>query len=58
MGAHISEGVNLPSGEKISDIINNIDHKNLLGVILSCISPENFSKNLEEVKKFGYSFWI
>ena len=56
MGAHISEGVNLPSGEKISDIINSIDHKNLLGVILSCISPENFSKNLEEVKNLGIPF--
>ncbi|MDC0617712.1 homocysteine S-methyltransferase family protein [Candidatus Pelagibacter sp.] len=56
IGAHISEGVNLPSGEKISDIINNIDHKNLLGLILSCISPENFSKNLEEVKNLGIPF--
>ena len=56
IGAHISEGVNLPSGEKISDIVNNIDHKNLLGLILSCISPENFSKNLEEVKNLGIPF--
>ena len=56
IGAHISEGVNLPSGEKISDIINNINHKNLLGLILSCISPENFSENLEEVKNLGVPF--
>ena len=56
VGAHISEGVNLPSGETISDIMNNIDHKNLLGVILSCISPENFSKNLEEVRNLGIPF--
>ena len=49
IGAHISEGINLPSGEKISDIINNINHNNLLGLILSCVSPENFSENLEEV---------
>ena len=56
IGAHISEGVNLPSGETISDIMNNIDHKNLLGLILSCISPENFSKNLEEVKNLGIPF--
>ena len=56
MGAHISEGVNLPSGEKISDIINNINHKNLLGLILSCVSPENFSENLEEVKNLGVPF--
>jgi homocysteine S-methyltransferase len=56
MGVHISEGVNLPSGEKISDVINNINHKNLLGLILSCISPENFSQNLEEVKNLGVPF--
>ena len=46
IGAHISEGVRLPSGEKISEIITNIDHKNLLGLILSCISPENYALNL------------
>ena len=56
IGAHISEGVNLPSGEKISNIINNINHKNLLGLILSCVSPENFSENLEEVKNLGVPF--
>ena len=56
IGAHISEGINLPSGEKISDIINNINHKNLLGLILSCVSPENFSENLEEVKNLGVPF--
>ena len=32
IGAHISEGVNLPSGEKISEIITEIHHKKLLGV--------------------------
>jgi len=26
---------------------------NLLGLILSCVSPENFSENLEEVKNLG-----
>ena len=56
IGAHISEGINLPSGEKISDIINNINHNNLLGLILSCVSPENFSENLEEVKNLGVPF--
>ena len=56
IGAHISEGINLPSGEKISDIINNINHNNLLGLILSCVSPENFYENLEEVKNLGVPF--
>jgi homocysteine S-methyltransferase len=56
IGAHISEGVRLPSGEKISEIITNIDHKNLLGLILSCVSPENYALNIEEVKNLGVPF--
>jgi len=56
IGVHISEGVNLPSGEKISEIISKIDHKDLLGLILSCVSPENFGKNLAEIKSLGIPF--
>ena len=56
IGAHISEGVNLPSGEKISEIITEIHHKKLLGVILSCISPENYELNLNELKNLKVPF--
>ena len=56
MGAHISEGVTLPSGEKISEIIPGIKHKNLLGLMLSCVSPENYEKNLNEIKSLGIPF--
>jgi homocysteine S-methyltransferase len=56
IGAHISEGVKLPSGERISKIISEIKHKNLLGIILSCISPENFAENLDEVKSLSIPF--
>ena len=56
IGAHISEGVKLPSGEKISQIISEIKHKKLLGIILSCISPENYEENLDEVKNLGIPF--
>jgi len=56
IGAHISEGVKLPSGEKISDIVNKIEHNNLLGLMLSCVSPENYEQNLEEVKNLGIPF--
>ena len=53
---HYLREYDIPSGEKISDIINNINHKNLLGLILSCVSPENFSENLKEVKNLGIPF--
>jgi len=56
IGAHISEGVKLPSGETISDIVHKIEHDNLLGLMLSCVSPENYEQNLEEVKNLGIPF--
>lgn len=56
IGAHMSEGTNLPSGEKLLDIINKIETKNLLGLILACVSPENFEKNIIDIKKLGYPF--
>ena len=56
LGAHISEGTKLPSGEKISEIIYKINHKKLLGIILSCISPENYELNLDELKSLEVPF--
>ena len=56
IGAHISEGIKLPSGESISNILSDFDNRGLLGLILSCISPENFQANLSEIKKLGVPF--
>ena len=56
IGAHVSEGVKLPSGENISEIITTINHKSLLGIILSCVSPENYEKNLNEIKSLDVPF--
>jgi homocysteine S-methyltransferase len=56
IGAHISEGKKLPSNESISDIIDKIEHKNLLGLMLSCVSPENYEKNLNEMQNLGIPF--
>lgn len=46
----------MPSGDNISDIITNIEHKNILGVILSCVSPETYENNLDELKSLGVPF--
>ena len=56
IGAHISDGVKLPSGEKVSQIITEIDHKKILGLMLSCVSPENYELNLNEIKNLGIPF--
>jgi len=55
IGIHISEGKNLPSGEKISDIKSIIDEQ-LLGIMLSCVSPENYEINLKEMKNLNVPF--
>jgi len=56
IGAHISEGTKLPSGESLSDIIKNTNNEKLMGIILSCVSPENFEINLNEIKNLGIPF--
>ena len=56
IGAHISQGKTMPSGEKISDIILNNKNEDLLGIMLSCVSPENFQLNLDELKNLGVPF--
>jgi homocysteine S-methyltransferase len=56
VGAHISEGIKLPSGENVSEIITTINHKLLLGIILSCVSPENYEQNITELKSLGVPF--
>ena len=55
VGIHISEGTNLPSGEKISNLKNVIDEQ-VLGVMLSCVSPENFEANLDQLKNLNVPF--
>ena len=45
----------LPNGEKIKDVKKIID-ENALGVLLSCVSPENFEKNLKELKSLNIPF--
>jgi len=55
VGIHISEGKKLPSGENISDIKHIIDEK-ILGIMLSCVSPENYEINLNELKSLNVPF--
>jgi homocysteine S-methyltransferase len=55
-GIHISEGKNLPSGEKISDFKDLCKDENLLGIMLSCVSPETYKVNLGEIKSLNVPF--
>ncbi|MBD1137436.1 homocysteine S-methyltransferase family protein [Pelagibacterales bacterium SAG-MED43] len=55
IGIHISEGTRLPNGDKISDVKKIINNQ-LLGIMLSCVSPENFQQNLSELKSLRVPF--
>ena len=55
IGIHISDGTCVPSGEKILDFKKIID-SNALGVMLSCVSPENYKINVQELKKLNLPF--
>tara|TARA_B100001093_G_scaffold345491_1_gene330173 strand:- start:602 stop:1507 length:906 start_codon:yes stop_codon:yes gene_type:complete len=55
IGIHISERTRLPNGDKISDIKKIINNQ-LLGIMLSCVSPENFQQNLNELKSLRVPF--
>ena len=55
IGIHISEGTRLPNGDKISDVKKIINNQ-LLGIMLSCVSPENFQQNLIELKSLRVPF--
>ena len=50
---HVSSGTELPSQEKISEIKSNMILNNSLGLMLSCISPENYQLNSHELSKLG-----
>lgn len=60
VGMHISEGTRLPSGDSITSVVNNIlgipTDKQLLGIMLSCVSPENYHANIDELRSLGIPF--
>ena len=47
---------NLSSKMVLISEINNLIDNQALGIMLSCVSPENYEKNLIEVKSLGLPF--
>ena len=39
VGIHLRDNGQLPSGEKVIDIVKKYKNKNWLGIIMACISP-------------------
>ena len=50
VGLHVKSDNKLPSGETITEVVNKCKKFNIIGIILSCVSPEIVEKNLDELK--------
>tara|TARA_B100001750_G_scaffold224715_1_gene216018 strand:+ start:124 stop:1044 length:921 start_codon:yes stop_codon:yes gene_type:complete len=50
VGIHISDNGKLPSGENISQIVNNYKNDKWLGVITACVSPTAYKLVKDELK--------
>jgi homocysteine S-methyltransferase len=60
IGIHIRKGGKLPSGEKLLVVVNKIEKYNPIGIIVSCVSIEDVSKVMKDLKKIKtpYGFKI
>ena len=58
VGLHIKANGRLPSGEKVHEVINACKKYNILGIILSCVSPEIIEQTVGELSNidipYGY----
>ena len=60
VGIHLRDNGNLPSGEKITDVVKKYKNKNWLGVIMACISPGAYELVINDLQKIDipYGFKI
>lgn len=58
IGAHVSQGRCLPSGESVSQLKALADYTQLMGVILACVSPETALENVSELQGLGVPFGV
>ena len=60
VGVHLRDNGQLPSGEKIENIVKKHKNKNWLGIIMACISPKAYEVVANDLKKIDipYGFKI
>ena len=56
IGIHIRENGKLPSGEKFITVVKKLEPYNPLGIIVSCVSPENLNYIKKDIKKMTVPF--
>jgi len=56
VGLHVKKNGKLPSNERLSEVVEKCKNKNLLGVILACVSPEIIENSIDEMKTLNLPF--
>ena len=56
VGVHLRDNGQLPSGEKIEDIVKKYKNKNWLGIIMACVSPKAFIAVANNLKKIDMPY--
>ncbi len=56
VGVHLRDNGQLPSGEKIKNIVKKYKNKNWLGIIMACISPKAYEVVANDLKKIDIAY--
>ena len=56
VGVHLRDNGQLPSEEKIKDIVKKYKNKNWLGIIMACISPKAYETVMNDLQKIDIPY--
>ena len=56
VGVHLRDSGQLPSGERIEDIVKKYKNKNWLGIIMACVSPKAYEIVANDLKKIDIPY--
>ena len=56
VGIHLRDNGQLPSGERIEDIVKKYKNKNWLGIIMACVSPKAYEAVANDLKKINIPY--
>ena len=56
VGVHVKDNGKLPSGEKITQIVNNFQNKKWLGILTACVSPAAYELVKDELKTLNLPY--
>ena len=56
VGIHLRDNGQLPSGEKVVDIVKKYKNNNWLGIIMACISPGSYEMVINDLQKLDIPY--